>query len=400
MRALSSLITVVALVLVSCTSDSLPTNWSPVYDDPGIFGGQGDQWMSAVAAHGRGWIAVGYDTTGGDADAALWTSSDGLIWNRNARDEAVFGGDGEQTMGDVAVGTGRVVVVGTDTSGGDSDAAVWTSSDGVSWTRIPHDEATLGGDGEQAMLAVVVGGPGFVTVGSDASGGDGDIAVWTSPDGVTWTRVPPDPAIFGGDGDQWAADVAAGDLGVIAVGSDFRSGYGDAAVWTSADGLAWTRIANDDEVLGGPGAEYMWSVTTGGPGVVAVGSAWFGIDQYRAATWTSPDGATWTRTPEDPALTGSNGKATFMFGVAASSAGVVAVGYESTLGLDADPAVWTSPDGVTWSRFADPAGNLARSGVQAMAAVAVSPDGLVAVGRDGQPGYTETDAAVWVATRR
>ena len=75
------------------------------------------------------------------------------------------------------------------------------------WVRIPGDVAIFGGPGDDAIAGVVAGGPGLVAVGSDYEGGsgsdggeisDGDAAVWTSPDGVAWTRVPHDEAVVGG----------------------------------------------------------------------------------------------------------------------------------------------------------------------------------------------------------
>jgi hypothetical protein len=251
------------------------------------------------------------------------------------------------------------------------------------------------------MQSVAAGGPGFVAVGIDMSGGDYDAAVWTSADGLGWNRVPHDEATFGGVGDQWVSDVVAGDLGVIAVGSDMEAGYGHAAVWRSADGVAWSRIPYDAELVAG-WEERMWGVVVGGPGLVAVGHVWQGMEQYRAAVWTSADGVVWTPVPESPELRGSAGKATFMSAIAASDAGFVAVGFESSLGIEsADPAVWTSRDGLIWTRTPDPGAKLAAPGSQAMAAVVIGPDGMVAVGWEvGTLGFVEADARVWMVPRK
>ena len=54
------------------------------------------------------------------------------------------------------------------------------------------------------------GGPGVVAVGSDGQGEDVVAAVWTSPDGITWSRVPLDEAVFGGTADQVTLGVTAG----------------------------------------------------------------------------------------------------------------------------------------------------------------------------------------------
>ena len=63
-------------------------------------------------------------------------------------------------MFSVTTGGPGLVAVGDDSSGQDSDAAVWTSPDGVISSRIPHDEAVFGGEGGQLMLSVTDGGPG------------------------------------------------------------------------------------------------------------------------------------------------------------------------------------------------------------------------------------------------
>jgi hypothetical protein len=111
---------------------------------------------------------------------------------------------------------------------------VWTSPDGITWSRVHDDEAVFGGERDQVMVSVTVGGPGLVAVGSDGSGGDEDAAVWTSPDGFTWSRVPHDEAVFGGEGDQVILSVTIGGPGLAAVGREVSGGDSDAAVWVAA----------------------------------------------------------------------------------------------------------------------------------------------------------------------
>ena len=91
-----------------------------------------------------------------------------------------LGGEIEQWMGSVTVGGPGLVAVGWD----GPNEAVWTSPDGISWSRVP-DDAVFSGAGNQEMSSVTVGAPGLVAVGSDQSGGDADVPVWTSPDGIS-----------------------------------------------------------------------------------------------------------------------------------------------------------------------------------------------------------------------
>ena len=294
--------------------------WSRISLDDGVGG------LGSVTVGGPGLVAVGVDdvSPGGDGDAAVWTSPDGIIWSRAPHDEAVFGGAGIQYMSSVTVGGPGLVAVGWGRLGDDEDAAVWTSPDGISWSRVPHDEAVFGGDGYQEMLSVTAGGPGLVAVGGEAKRTGVAAAVWTSPDGIIWSRVPHDEAVFGGDGDEMMWSVTAGGPGLVAVGVDAPGGDGDAAVWTSPDGIIWSRIPHDEAVFGGDSYQIMRGVTAGGPGLVAVGVDGFGINSD-AAVWTSPDGIIWSRVPHEEAAFGA------MLSVTFGGPGLVAVGNNAVV---------------------------------------------------------------------
>jgi hypothetical protein len=268
-----------------------------------------------------------------------------LGWSRISIDEFVIGA-GARLNGVVAGGPG-LVAVGSDALG----AAVWTSTDGIAWSRVPDDAAIVRA---ADLNSVVAGGPGFVAVGSDRSGA----AVWTSPDGVTWSRVPHDEEIFGGIYGQSMRSVTVGGPGLVAVGlhgpHDHSDGSGlddlNAAVWTSVDGITWSRIPANDAVFGGAGHQMMSSVTAGGPGLVAVGSdSPVGDEEHMytySAVWTSLDGTEWSRVALDELVIGGGYSA--MYSVVAGDLGLVAVGYH-----ESHIPIWTSMDGITWSRVAD-----------------------------------------------
>jgi hypothetical protein len=192
----------------------------------------------------------------------------------------------------VAGGPGLVAVGVGDTS----VAAVWTSVDGITWSRVPHDEAVFGGEGNQEMNSVTAGGPGLVAVGWDGIGDfssvlrdPGSAVVWTSVDGITWSRVPHDESVFGpADKRQKITSVTVGGPGLVAVGTE-RIGQDEgigvrAAVWTSVDGITWSRVPHDEAVFDAELGQWMWSVTAGGPGLVAIGNA-FQVDGAHAAAW-------------------------------------------------------------------------------------------------------------------
>ena len=269
--------------------------WSRVAPDPTTFGGPGNQVMNRVARGGPGFVAVGFSTTAdGSTNGAVWTSKDGAAWSRAPDDPTVFGGAGDQRIRGVTAFNSGLVAVGFDTGNGSKDAAVWTS-DGVTWSRVPADPAVFGSvtnpGSNQEMVSVTQFGSELVAVGQDGSLGDSDgdkdddsdAAIWTSKDGLHWTRVTPDPAVFGGPGEQALSGVVATKSGLVAVGYDESSGSFDGAVWTSPDAIHWKKTSNQF-VFGGPDDQRMKSVDIAGGFVVAVG--WSGKPgSLDAAVW-------------------------------------------------------------------------------------------------------------------
>jgi hypothetical protein len=138
----------------------------------------------------------------------------------------------------VTFGDGRYVAVGVE---GDANAdflgahaAVWISTNGVNWSRVPHDSEVFGfrdGEAEVGMDSVAYGTAGYMAVG-DAITSDAEIqaaAVWYSPDGTTWERFVDDEALFGGN---------IGLNAVAAIGSNWVAVGREAAItwtWESPD---------------------------------------------------------------------------------------------------------------------------------------------------------------------
>jgi len=157
-------------------------------------------------------------------------------------------------INDVTVGGPGLVAVGQDGGIGpwdnnaDTNAAVWTSVDGINWSRVPHDETVFGTGGNPSMLSVTVGGPGLVAVGADYHPLSlAETPVWTSPDGITWTRVPDDVTVRG-----VMTSVTAEGPGLVAVGDDASVSQAirwSQMVWTSVDGIAWSRVPDYDAGL-------------------------------------------------------------------------------------------------------------------------------------------------------
>jgi hypothetical protein len=273
--------------------------------------------MYAVTEGGPGLVAVGGGCDDPDEScpirSTVWTSVDGTTWTRAPYDIDVFG---TGVMEDIVVTNHGIVAVGSHNGVNEVDVtqrpAVWTSPDGIEWARTWEGAVMTRGQPDvdppetgafllSPIQAITVGPDGtLVAVGTVVDDlGVGVAAVWTSGDGQTWERVPHDPeALASSTGmDMVMLDVAAGESGLVAVGSE-RDHHGAGlwwmggerpAVWTSPDGTAWERITLDDEAFGT--TRSISAVAASPTGFVAAGPIF--ADSGRVTMWTSPDGTRW-----------------------------------------------------------------------------------------------------------
>jgi serine/threonine-protein kinase len=262
------------------------------------FGGTADQRISALATDGTVVVAVGSESARDDTDAAVWRSGDGgASWTRVV---AVTGGlhrPSDQAMLAIAHVAGGWIAGGWDRSAGDVDAAIWTSDDGSTWLQQTADP--FGGPGRQVIAAMATAGDRIVAAGL-ASGPDGDLdaAVWLGTGG-RWSRVGLET--LGGPGDQRLMAVAADGDRIVVAGDETLAADPEPAVWSSEDGGEWAR-APDDGLAG--------SGSTGGAirSVVTVGEAWVAGGWTNAtgtrmpAVWRSSDGVRWAAEASGPGI--------------------------------------------------------------------------------------------------
>jgi hypothetical protein len=333
-------------------------------------------------------VAIAWSGTVPESSAATppatWVRSTALA------DAAVIDAAAWSAHGVVAVGDGA-----------------WFSPDGASWRRV-LDPDELGGrlGGQEGQLdAVTPFGRGFVAAGQavDPASNQAVAAVWTSPDGTSWTRThdpdlePATPAIPEGDTTPVRGSIhsiAHGATGLVAVGGVFAGTFvngtlvgppSEPAVWTSPDGKSWSRA--DVRASFGSGAvaltlnsvvAYRGSVVVAaqdggvtrfyssrdghrwrtvstvrgvveqidvrGNTLVAAGTEMDGMHRERATIWTSGYAHHWRRAFQSPRVP----LASFT-SVAASGRLFVAAGYRGRYEPLVDAAVAVSGDGRTWT---------------------------------------------------
>ncbi|HEX5591696.1 MAG TPA: hypothetical protein VFX65_15485 [Candidatus Limnocylindrales bacterium] len=201
--------------------------------------------------------------------------------------------DGLATGAGLIVGWGRVATPGRNQF--NDMGAVFVSSDGLRWRSVALDDGVAGPDTSEPR------GVGIGPLGLLAFGGvcctEEERAIWSSADGSAWTRLP-----LAGELDLRASSfmrVVGTPTGWVAVGGSGAQ----AAIWHSADGAAWEAV---DPVAAGLGRGQVSDVARTDDGtLIAVGTIDDAAGTHDGGVWLSGDGVEWRRVAAaEPSLTG------------------------------------------------------------------------------------------------
>ncbi|HYB17832.1 MAG TPA: hypothetical protein VEF71_20520, partial [Streptosporangiaceae bacterium] len=250
-------------------------SWALVSSLPQVSASPGLTALTGVTHGSAGWLAVGLP------GPVVFTSADGTTWHSTAGPGSIADALGNVPVIAATAGPAGYVIVGTLRVGGGCVADVWWSPDLTSWTRA-HDVNDVSGSSQ--VLAVAANAHGFVSVGSH----NGEPAVWTTANGRSWaTIVLPQPP-----GARSAAlqQIAIAGNRVAALGQEStRAGTAPFAELSVDGGTTWHQVP-----FSSPGPDPAFTaLTVGSGGFVAAGQ--FGAaEQRQVAVWTSANGTAWT----------------------------------------------------------------------------------------------------------
>ena len=271
--------------------------------------------------------AVGSETFDGEVRGrdVAWTSLDGTRWTEHPLPAKC------SNMRWIAASQTAIVVA--------SDAGICRSTDGTKWTRaldVPHQI--------KGFVDLAAGGPGFLLLMSYPTSPSVSAKVWRSVDGLHW-RTAGHPAAFSNLDPSVIAD---GPRGIVVLGQQYTSGRGYDGVFRplrSRDAVTWSRGLRQRAFEPVSFDEGRVAIIRGGPGYLATGS-YQPRSRIGAGVWTSTDGLAWTRTYLVMPASGY----IEIGGLARIGPGYAVVGVVAPPSQEdpARPTVWLSPDGVRW----------------------------------------------------
>ena len=258
-------------------ANPVATNTLPTYPGQrirGVF-----QTIQRIVASGNTMVTTGSQEADGAVRQQFFASSDGgSSWHLAP---VQLPGGGQPPLGHEAVR----IAGGPRGWMAEGDNAIWTSPDGLSWTLAGTHGITPRHRGDSINLVTNTPG-GFLAAGYQATSAGNQAVIWTSHDGVTWQRMT-------------AAQLGLQQSGVTLQGIDFATSHGTATVisdrgsgiWLSTDsGAQWTPVT----VPVDHGAQASISgVSFDGAGLIAVRPGKTASGAANGVAYFSPDGRTW-----------------------------------------------------------------------------------------------------------
>ena len=324
-----------------------------------------------------GFLAAGAGADGNHAtQAVIWTSRDGVTWQRKTAAQLGLAGPGE-TVQSISYITSRgtdTVISGQVSKGGATYAGVWLSTDGGdTWTRVtvPADHGA---------------GTAITGLGSDASGllavrpgrsasGTPDAVAYFSPNGTAWQYAGTIGASAG-----WNPDLVKGsDFGFVVAGA---SAAGQLVAFTSTGtGGTWQQTGS----LGNADTQSVVGATVASAGtIVAVG-------------YTSPSKVSQQPVFLEASAAGSVRPVPLASIPELSVNGLsVAAGQQIAVGsAEGYPAVWRKASGGSWALVTSLSQVSATPGLEALTGVTHGSSGWLAVGAPGPVVMTSADGTTW-----
>ncbi|WP_117214305.1 hypothetical protein [Allorhizocola rhizosphaerae] len=355
-------VVVVVVLLAGCGGDAREELvWHPLTlpNPPGEVARQLPR--KVVACGSMWWVVGGVADASGATRPAVWASIDGSAWSPVRLVPKSYYGE-RSVLYAAACHDGKLVTIGGKSGGahGNPRISTWYQESTGALSEVEAYFELFGGN-TMVRAARMAGGPrGWMIAGSRTGGA----AVWTSADATSFTLREDVPELRSDQrGSTWATDVVATAEGWLLSGGVRQRIDGDPLLWTSADGVSWSRLSPPAT---GEHEEIQRLLARDG---VVYG---LGLKGRSFAVWRVESGTA---------------KIIGTFGEHASTgvASAVSFGRIAVVSTGTEYELWSSTDLERWRRVSGPAGAMSAQGDR-YAAAAVSAGRIILLADDGVSG--------------
>jgi hypothetical protein len=283
--------------------------------------------VNAVASGPAGWLAAGYVSDDTNGRIWIWSSTDGVAWTRLGMLEGVHDEIVTQLL---ASDHGYLMETYAHSRGSSPFGTLWSSPDGLLWRESPDPLPGHGFQGERRIAALH---EGYYAWDGGLDGTATGASAAFSEDGLSWNEVQ-----IGPNGANVRLTSHAGRL----VATDLERTTLATRVWSGvvADRqVIWIQTGLDAAFMGGVVSQ----LVSDGTRVLAFG---WDLATDEAVVWTG-DGKQWVRASLPDSLGG------IPLVAAAGPKGAVVVGYRRSLRGD-NPIFWHRSGTGRWLPEADP----------------------------------------------
>jgi hypothetical protein len=256
-----------------------PTNFSQTAVSGAQFSVR--RWHKSIVFNNKLWVIGGEN--GSTTNSEIWNSTDGVTWSQITPTGSTFS---SPTGGKLLLYNNKLWLVEGFSSGPSSSGNIYNSTDGINWVQVSNSGTKF--TARHIFDAIVYDNKMWVIGGLTNSATVGLSDIWSSTDGVNWVQSIPVGTYFGG---RYHNKLAVFNNKMYLIGGANNNGsnvYGD--VWSTTNGVNWTKETNDGAYFSG---RYSHEVVVKGATMYVIGGT--DASSWNDQVWKTTDGSTWTQ---------------------------------------------------------------------------------------------------------
>ncbi|MDH5388608.1 MAG: hypothetical protein OEY06_09170 [Gammaproteobacteria bacterium] len=278
------------------------------------------------------WLIGGDD---GTKTNDVWSSSDGIDWTKETANAAFSERKNHQVVSFNNGSGNKLWLIGGDD--GEKRNDVWSSGDGINWIQLTSSAEFSAREDHQVVIFNDGSGDKLWLVGGNDGSKTND--VWSSSDGINWTQKTASAA-FSARKDYQVVNFNDGSGDKLWLIGGFDDAFKN-DVWSSSDGINWIQLTSSAEFSARKNHQVVSFNDGGGDKLWLIGGS---DGTYKNDVWSSSNGINWLQQSASTAFSARLSHQVVNFNDGSGNKLWLIGGDDVSLKND----VWSSSNGVDW----------------------------------------------------